>query len=75
MAKNPYKVLSRPYTKKADIIRAVLPKAHDNCHVYATCASTEQARHLCELLNLGLEVVAEEEVVAAPKRKRKARAR
>jgi len=64
MAKNPYRVLSRPFTKKADIIRAVLPKANDNCHVYATCASTEQARHLCELLNLGLETVAEQEVIA-----------
>jgi hypothetical protein len=73
MAKNPYKVLSRPHTKKADIIRATLPKAHDSCHVYATCASVESARHLCELLNLGLEVVAAQEVVATPKRKRRAR--
>ena len=74
MAKNPYKVLSRPHTKRADIIRATLPKASDNCHVYATCASVESARHLCELLNLGLEAVAGQEVVPGPK-KRKARGR
>ena len=81
MAKNSYRVLTRPYTKKADIIRATLPGAGDGCHVYATCASRETAIELCRLLNLGLEVgragerIKSEQRVLMPKPKRKPRAR
>jgi hypothetical protein len=67
---NPYKVLTRPNTKKADIIRATLPGAHDGCHVYAMCASREQASELCRLLNIGLAASEPQ-----PVKKRKARAR
>ncbi len=56
MAKNPYKVLLRPNTRKADIIRATLPNVHDRHFAYATCITEEQAIELCRLLNLGLDV-------------------
>ncbi len=69
MAKNPYKVLSRPNTKKADIIRTVLPGASTVCHVYASCATREQAVNLCRLLNLGLEVDMARELMVTPDNK------
>jgi len=81
MAKNPYKVLSRPNTKKADIIRTVLPAASTVCHVYASCSTRAEAIELCRLLNLGLEVIEGIEggkaliTALKPKRKRKSRAR
>ena len=88
MAKNPYKVLTRPRTKQADIIRATLPGAYDDYHIHATCASREMATAMCRLLNLGLETDQKMEQVApktkaalkkialaALKRPRKSRAR
>ena len=69
MAKNPYKVLLRPNSKKADIIRLMLPGAHDRHYAYATCENAQTAINLCELLNFGLEVQMARELMAAPDNK------
>jgi len=75
-------VLTRPNTKKADIIRGTMPGVHEHCHVYALCSTRAQADELCRLLNLGLELEVSQKmeqlsnkVMAPPKPKRKPRGR
>ena len=74
MTKNLYRVLTRPNTKRTDIIRAILPPVFQNYHVYATCSSTEQAEELCRLLNIGLDLNVEKPTPDLPEKKKPGRA-